>query len=37
MRKFGNPEFSTKPTNYYNFDVIIVNEECDFVDYYIFS
>jgi len=23
MRKFGNPEFSTKPTNYYNLDVII--------------
>ncbi|MGE0269290.1 MAG: RhuM family protein [Candidatus Omnitrophota bacterium] len=23
MRKFGNSEFSTKPTNYYNLDVII--------------
>ena len=23
MRKFGNTEFSTKPTNYYNLDVII--------------
>src|SRR3990167_3250021 len=23
MRKFGIPEFSTKPTNYYNLDVII--------------
>ncbi|HEY9765598.1 MAG TPA: RhuM family protein [Chroococcales cyanobacterium] len=23
MRKFGNPEFSYKPTNYYNLDVII--------------
>lgn len=23
MRKFGNPEFSTKPTNYYNLDMII--------------
>ncbi|MCF7820286.1 MAG: virulence RhuM family protein [Candidatus Pacebacteria bacterium] len=23
MRKFGNPEFSTKPTNFYNLDVII--------------
>ena len=23
MRKFGNSEFSTKPTNYYNIDVII--------------
>lgn len=23
MRKFGNPEFSTKPTNYYSLDVII--------------
>ena len=23
MRKFGNPEFATKPTNYYNLDVII--------------
>ena len=23
MKKFGNPEFSTKPTNYYNLDVII--------------
>ena len=22
MRKFGNSEFSTKPTNYYNLDVI---------------
>lgn len=21
MRKFGNSEFSTKPTNYYNLDV----------------
>jgi len=23
MRKFGNSEFSTKPTNFYNLDVII--------------
>ena len=23
MRKFGNPEFGDKPTNYYNFDMII--------------
>ena len=23
VRKFGNSEFSTKPTNYYNLDVII--------------
>ena len=23
MRKIGNPDFSTKPTNYYNLDVII--------------
>ena len=23
MRKFGNSEFSTKPTNYYNLDMII--------------
>ena len=23
MRKFGNSEFSTKPTHYYNLDVII--------------
>ena len=23
MRKFGNSEFSTKPTNYYNLDIII--------------
>lgn len=23
MRKFGNSEFSTKPTNYYNLDVVI--------------
>ncbi|MCK5538349.1 MAG: virulence RhuM family protein, partial [Bacteroidales bacterium] len=23
MKKFGNSEFSTKPTNYYNLDVII--------------
>ena len=23
MRKFGNPEFSTKPTNYYNLEMII--------------
>ncbi len=23
MRKFGNSEFSMKPTNYYNLDVII--------------
>lgn len=23
MRKFGNTEFSTKPTNYYNLDVVI--------------
>ena len=23
IRKFGNSEFSTKPTNYYNLDVII--------------
>lgn len=23
MRKIGNPDFSTKPTNYYNPDVII--------------
>lgn len=23
MRKFGNTEFSTKPTNFYNLDVII--------------
>ena len=23
MSKFGNPEFSSKPTNYYNLDVII--------------
>jgi len=23
MRKFGNPEFSTKPTHFYNLDVII--------------
>ena len=24
MRKFGNSEFSTKPTNFYNLDVIIL-------------
>ena len=24
MRKFGNSEFSTKPTNYYNLDMIII-------------
>lgn len=23
MRKFGNTEFSTKPTNFYNLDMII--------------
>lgn len=23
MRKFGNSEFSTKPTNYYNLDMVI--------------
>ena len=23
LRKFGNSEFSTKPTNYYNLDMII--------------
>lgn len=23
MKKIGNPDFSTKPTNYYNLDVII--------------
>lgn len=23
MKKFGNPDFSTKPTNFYNLDVII--------------
>lgn len=23
MSKFGNPEFSSKPTNYYNLDVVI--------------
>lgn len=23
MRKFGNSEFSTKPTNFYNLDIII--------------
>ena len=23
MRKFGNPEFSTKPTNFYNLELII--------------
>ena len=23
MRKFGNSEFSTKPTNYYNLEMII--------------
>ena len=25
MRKIGNSDFSTKPTNYYNLDVIISN------------
>jgi hypothetical protein len=25
MRKFGNSEFSTKPTNYYNLDVILID------------
>ena len=34
MRKFGNSEFSMKPTNYYNLDVIIsvgyrVKSRCD--------
>ncbi|MTK05995.1 MAG: virulence RhuM family protein [Hungatella sp.] len=23
MRKFGNSEFTTKPTNFYNLDVVI--------------
>lgn len=27
MRKFGNSEFSTKPTNYYNLDVVISERE----------
>lgn len=34
MRKFGNSEFSTKPTNYYNLDVIIsVDQQQLFMDY----
>ncbi len=28
MRKFGNPEFSTKPAHYYNLDVISVGYLC---------
>ncbi len=28
MRKFGNSEFSTKPTNFYNLDVIISVGKC---------
>ncbi len=29
MRKFGNSEFSTKPTNFYNLDVIIYDPKSE--------